>query len=162
MATQGGQANRSGNTLESTVMATLESKGFEIVRYRDWVKKPDSYGVELVLRNVPYESMYNHRGYSEFMVVSERYNYRIRVECKWQQTAGSVDEKYPYLYLNCVEQMPENDIIIIADGGGAKDGAIAWLRMAAEQKLYQSADSQKNIQVMNLVEFLIWSNNTFR
>lgn len=160
---QGGHlANRSGNTLETTVKATLASKGFEIVRYREWLKKPDKYGDDLVLCNVPFETVYNHKGNTEFLIKSATYDLEVRVECKWQQSSGSVDEKYPYLYLNCVEKMPEQEIIIIVDGGGAKPGAIAWLRVAAENNLYQDEQNPKNIHVMNLSDFLIWVNKTFR
>jgi hypothetical protein len=48
----------------------------------------------------------------------------IGIECKWQRISGSVDEKFPYAYLNCIEAMPERDIIIVVDGGGAKQGAV--------------------------------------
>lgn len=159
---QGGLANSSGNTLERTVIATLDSKGFEIVHYRDWRKKPEKYGDELLLRNVPFETIYGHNGNTEFLIKSKRYDLEIRVECKWQQSSGSVDEKFPYLYLNCIEKMPENNIIIIVDGGGAKSGAISWLRNAASNKLYQNELDSTNVNVMSLAEFLRWANTTFR
>lgn len=159
---QGGLANSSGNTLEQTIVATLTSKGFPVALYRQWIKDPAAYPNDIVLRNVPYESIYGHRGNTEFLLLSERYNLTIRIECKWQQSAGSVDEKYPYLYLNCVEQMPENDIIIVVDGGGAKPGAVAWLRRACEERLFLPEDSPKSITMMHLVEFMTWANQVFR
>ena len=159
---QGGLANSSGNTLEQTIIATLSSKGFPVELYRQWVKDPAAYPCDIVLRNVPYETLYGHRGNTEFLLLSERYDLTIRIECKWQQSAGSVDEKYPYLYLNCVQQMPENNIIIVVDGGGAKPGAVTWLRRACEERLFLPADSPKSITMMNLVEFMTWANRTFR
>lgn len=160
---QGTLANSSGNTLEKTVIGTLISKGFQAVMYRDYIKKPGSYGDELLLRNIPFTTIYGHQGNTEFLIRSKKYNLKIRIECKWQQSSGSVDEKFPYLYLNCVEAMPENDIIIIVDGGGAKQGAINWLRSAAENKMYISDNNKgKQVKVMNLSEFLIWVNKTFR
>ena len=161
-SSQGGLAASSGNTLERTVIATLESKGFETVRFRVWAKKPHKYGKELLLTNVPFETIYGHNGNTEFLVKSERYSLEIRIECKWQQSSGSVDEKFPYLYLNCIQQMPEKTIIIIVDGGGAKQGAVDWLRQAAESKLFQNSQNETDIQVMNLAEFLIWANTVFR
>ncbi len=71
--------------------------------------------------NVPFTTIYQHGGNTEFRLISERYNMDIRIECKWQQVAGSVDEKLPYLYLNCIEAMPEKHIIIIIDGDGWKN-----------------------------------------
>ena len=159
---QGGLANSSGNTLERMVIATLESKGFEVVKYRIWYKNPGKFGNELLLRNVPFETIYDHKGNTEFLIKSKKHDLEIRVECKWQQSSGSVDEKFPYLYLNCIENMPEKDIFIIVDGGGAKPGAINWLRNAAENKLYQDEQQQTNVGVMNLAEFLIWANTTLR
>lgn len=159
---QGNLANSSGNTLERTVIATLESKGFESEMYRTWEKDPERYGKELLLRNVPFETIYGHRGNTEFLLRSERYEFEIRIECKWQQSAGSVDEKFPYLYMNCVERMPERKIIIIVDGGGAKLGAVKWLKQACASHLYQDPNNPKEILVMSLSEFLIWSNRELR
>ena len=160
---QGGLANSSGNTLEKTIMGTLQSKGFEIVNYREWNNKKDKYGTELLLRNVPFTTIYEHDGNTEFLLKSAKYSLDIRIECKWQQSPGSVDEKFPYLYLNCVERMPESHIIIVIDGGGAKAGAIEWLRHACENKLYTTTASRaKTIEIMNLQEFLKWCNNKFR
>lgn len=159
---QGGLANSSGNTLEQTIVATLTSKGFPVALYRQWVKEPAAYPLDIVLRNVPYETIYGHRGNTEFLILSERYNLNLRIECKWQQSAGSVDEKFPYLYLNCVEQMPENQILIVVDGGGAKAGAVDWLRRACAERLYLEPDNPKTITTMNLVEFITWANRVFR
>lgn len=160
---QGRLANRSGNTLEKTVVGTLTSIGFEFVKYRDYLKKKELYGKELLLYNVPFTTIYNHQGNTEFLLLSEKYRLEIRIECKWQQSSGSVDEKYPYLYLNCIEAMPEKNIIILIDGGGAKIGALEWLKYAAQNKLYTTEQNKdKNVMVMNLSEFLIWVNKIFR
>jgi hypothetical protein len=159
---QGGLANSSGNTLERTIIGTLMSKGFTLIMYREWLKNPTIYGDELLLRNVPYITIYNHPGNTEFLLHSVRYQLKVRIECKWQQSSGSVDEKFPYLYLNCIEQMPERDIIIIVDGGGAKSGSVKWLRDICKAQRYVTAAAEKNISVMNLSEFLIWANSTLR
>ena len=160
---QGGLANSSGRTLETTVVATLQSKGFATALYRDWLKQPAQYGPEILLRNVPYQTLYGHSGNTEFLIRSAKYKLEVRVECKWQQSTGSVDEKFPYLYLNCIECMPERDIIILIDGGGAKAGSIQWLREACDTKRYTNlVNYTKNIRVMDLRDFLIWANKTFR
>lgn len=158
--TQGNIANSSGNVLEQAVVSTFKTKGFEVVKYRDWVKNKDGFDKELLLENVPFKTIYGHNGNTEFLLKSESFNLEIRIECKWQQSAGSVDEKFPYLYLNCIHSMPEKDIIIIVDGGGYKEGALQWLKNAAEKSLYQTTE-KKSIQVLSLVEFLTWVNKTF-
>lgn len=160
---QGTVANWTGSTLEKTIVGTLVSKGFQLVAYRDFIKSPQSYGEELLLRNAPFTTIYGHNGTTEFLLKSKKYNLNIRIEAKWQQISGSVDEKYPYLYLNCIEAMPEDDIIVVIDGGGAKQGAVNWLRnAAANQKYCYDEQKRKKLKVMNLTEFLVWANNTFR
>jgi hypothetical protein len=163
MVKKGTLANDSGNVLEQTVKTIFAAKGFSLQRYRDWSKNPAKYGSELLLVNVPFETIYQHKGTTEFRLVSGRYSMDIRIECKWQQVSGSVDEKLPYLYLNCIEAMPEEDIIIIIDGDGWKRGAVEWLRNAVKEGKYTDESNRgKAIQVMDLKEFITWANSTFR
>jgi len=161
--TQGGTANHQGRILERTVVPTFESHGFEVVSYSAWSKKPNDYGTELLLKHVPYTTIYNQKGFTEFLVKSKRFGLEVRIECKWQQSSGSVDEKLPYLYLNCIETMPETDIIIIAGGGGMKPGAIPWLKDAVGRSRYKlTGMPEKNIQVFSVEEFMTWANKTLR
>lgn len=104
---------------------------------------------DLLVRRVPYQSIYGHRGLTEFLAVSASRGLAIRIECKWQQSQGSVDEKFPYLYLNCIQAMPEREIILLIDGNGYKPGALAWLKQAV------ASQDAKLIHVFNLVEFLV-------
>lgn len=130
--------------------------------YRVWEKNPEKYGEELLLKNVPFETIYGHKGNTEFLLISEKYKLRIRIECKWQQSAGSVDEKLPYLYLNTIEAMPEKDIMILIDGEGFKAGAKTWLKTAVKGKLYTTENNNdKNIMVFTLADFFTWANKTF-
>ena len=158
--TDGTKANSTGNTLEQTVKSTFSSKGFEVISYKEWEKKPEKFGKRLLLTNAPYTSIYGHNGKTEFLLIDQDTN--IRIECKWQQVAGSVDEKLPYLYLNCIETMPENDIIVLIDGNGWKKGAINWLKEAVDQRKYTNSKMKnKNIKVFSLTEFITWANNNF-
>ncbi len=160
--TQGNLANDTGNNLERTVKDIFSRKGFEIIKYRQWIKNPKLYGNELLLENVPFETIYKHKGNTEFLAKSKKYNLEIRIECKWQEVAGSVDEKFPYLYLNCIEAMPESTIIIIVDGGGYKTGALQWLKEVSEDNTYVKNSEHKDIKVFSLAEFMVWANRTFR
>jgi len=161
--TQGGYASTQGGTLEATVKGIFQRHGFVIVPYSQYRINNDLFGRELLITNMPYETIYGHKGKTEFLIVSEKYKCNIRVECKWQQSNGSVDEKLPYLYLNCIETMPENHIMIVIDGDGWKKGAIQWLKDAVSEKKYTTkSNTDKVIQVLSLKEFMAWANKFFR
>lgn len=160
--TPGGYANTAGSTLEHVVMDTLSGKGFRVVPWRDYRKLPAAFGSEVLVRDVPYDSIYGHAGKTEFVLHSGSRGLSIRIECKWQQSPGSVDEKFPYLYLNAVEAMPEPSVFILVDGGGAKPGAVTWLRNAAHNRLYCPPGSTKEIRVMTLADFIGWAHKTLR
>ncbi|MEN6502613.1 MAG: PD-(D/E)XK nuclease superfamily protein [Tenuifilaceae bacterium] len=159
---KGAKGNITGNQLEVAVKTVLTGKGFELINYRVWDKNKKKYGEELLLENVPFTTIYKHKGNTEFLLISKRFNLQIRIECKWQQVKGSVDEKLPYLYLNTIEAMPENTIMILIDGAGWKTGAVKWLKDAVQQKKYTTAETQnKEIIVFTMTDFFTWANNTF-
>lgn len=161
--TQGGHANKTGSVLENLVVGTITTHGFLVVSYKDYMKNPVKFGEELLLRNVPYTTLYGTKGRTEFLLKSTKFSLNIRIECKWQQGAGSVDEKLPYLYLSSIEAMPENEIILLVDGEGFRPGAKGWIRNIAKQRKYIPDDKpNKRITVMNSTEFLTWANSTFK
>lgn len=163
MATQGGKANKTGSVLEKLVVGTLSAHGIDSVLHSEFIRTPARYGKELLLRHVPYTTLYGGKGHTEFLLKSGKYNVNTRIECKWQQTGGSVDEKLPYLYLSSIECMPENDVILLIDGDGFRRGAKEWIRrVAAEKRYVQPGQCDKTISVMSSTDFLTWVNNTFR
>lgn len=161
---QGGYlANSSGRVLENMVESTIKAKGLASTHFRLWQKEPDKYGDEVLIKNVPYTSIYQHASKTEFLIKSAQYQVLTRVECKWQQSSGSVDEKYPFLFLNCTQRMHEPHIIILLDGGGAKQGAIDWLRQACHKfNDYEGKMLGRKIELFNTTEFMQWANRTFR
>ncbi len=133
---QGKSANSSGKTLESIVIPVLEGKGFKKISYTKFIKNPSKYGSELLLTRVPYTTIYGQKGFTEYKLISKKYHKEIRLECKWQQEAGSVDEKFPYFYLNCITAAPEKEYILIYGGYGFKKGSIGWIKKAAERNAF--------------------------
>jgi hypothetical protein len=153
LAAGGAKAANSGLTFEATLQAALESKGYKAVQYAQWEKTHtvmDSAG--LLVLDVPYETIYGSRGLTEFVLYTE--DGPIRIEAKWQQSPGSVDEKLPYLFQNALEKMPEQHVIIVIDGPGWREGALAWLRHAAAEQ------GVKRIDVFSLSEFLVYVNES--
>lgn len=51
---------------------------------------------------------------------------KLMVECKWQSSPGTVDEKFPYLVLS-MKQIADCQSIILLAGGGYRPGAVKWL-----------------------------------
>jgi hypothetical protein len=65
--------------------------------------------------------------------------------------------------LNCIYAIPENHVIVVLDGGGAKPGAIAWLKSAAQSKHFLPPEhKEKRISIMSLAEFMVWANKLLR
>jgi hypothetical protein len=55
----------------------------------------------------------------------------LHIECKWQQTPGSIDEKYAYTMLSLI-QFTRPSLIVLA-GTGARPTAVEWLRSQAKE-----------------------------
>ncbi len=160
---QGGIANRQGQVLEASIISFFTQHGFSECSFRKWMAAPSHYGEELLLRHAPYTSIYGHEAKSEFLLQSKRLSLSVRIECKWQQSSGSVDEKFPYLYLNCIFAMPEDLVVIVLDGGGAKPAAVAWLKNAATTRhLIPEDKPEKKVLVFTLGEFIAWGNRVVR
>ncbi len=155
---RGKLANQSGKILEQAVTTALDEKGFTVLAFANWTKNKNKYGNELLLTNAPYKTIYGHKGRTGLLLQSTNHNLKARIECKWQQSFGSVDEKFPYLYLNCIEAVEEDNVFIILDGDGYRKEAKTWLKQAIENKKYTNKDNAKNIKLFDLKEFLAWVN----
>jgi len=184
MTTHGGRANKTGKTLESIVTPTLTSQyGFEVWDYLRYKKVLESktellageLPKRLLIKRAPFTTLYGSKGTTEFLLRAENVHstpefpianppsqFICRIECKWQQSAGSVDEKFPYLYLSCVEAMTESNIIILHGGGKYRVGAIEWLKNAVQTRKYVTPEMpQKNIRVLGIEDFMKWVSNAF-
>ena len=130
MTSGGKTAQQRGKIWEGIVRTALNGRGLIEVPHRMWVKNPEKYGPNLLLRNVPYTNIYGSRGMTEFRAISPAHGVDVRIEAKWQQAAGSVDEKFPYMFLNAkTAWCEEADVVaIILQGEGFKPGAVEWLR----------------------------------
>ena len=155
---QGGRAAKSGSVLESTVEGTLRACGYVQIsqlipqkRRRDWLlhsnAPPKRYARQVYIGT----GIYHTDIYVDFYLVgAERLPNGLIIECKWQQSSGSVDEKLPYLNLNIQHCYPAPAVVLI-DGRGMKAGAIDWLTE-------QVALNSNLLAVHNLTSFMIWAN----
>ena len=148
---QGAMANKNGRVVENMMIPLFEASGFQVVNHKD---VSSNIGDRYVIKNATYTSIYNHKAKTEFVIVNG--NRRIRIESKYQSALGSVDEKFPYMFLNAISAYPENEVIFVVDGGGCKVGAKEWLR----NQIY-SYNGEKSIKLMDLKEFVNWFNHEF-
>jgi len=136
---QGTKANQTGHRLEDKVEKLITTQ-LDVVS-RKYSQTKDRTNV--LLKHVPYTNIYGStRCRSEFLLCYK--SRRIRIECKYQQSAGSVDEKLPYLFMNFTQSIPETEAIIVIEGNGFKIGAKEWLRKKC---------AGTKVSVMSLDEF---------
>ena len=97
------------------------------------------------------KNLYGAKWKSDFYVYNhDLYPDGVTIEAKWQSSSGSVDEKYVFTAesLSVFAGLK----IIVLDGGGARQGAVRWLR--------KFASSKKNFKFFTLSEFIIWANKS--
>lgn len=152
--TQGQRATLNGRGFDEAIASTLAGRGFKAVRHKDWQGHEEEYGGEVLILDAPYQSIYGRPSRSQFTLISARNNLRVRIEPRWQQVHGTADEKLPFFYLNAMAA--PDPVIIVIDGGGWREGAVAWLRRAATRG--QSDRPSGQVRVMSLVEFIAWVN----
>ena len=146
MNTQGSESNLSGQFLEATVEREFKSRGISVFEYSEKRANTDLFAERFLVKHAPYTSIYGCQSRSEFVYHDDFFGCHIRIECRWQQSPGSVDEKLPYLYLNALEAMPENEIWIVLGGDGARTDAVEWLKRRCEQA------AAKDIRVLSIVD----------
>ncbi|BAZ40004.1 hypothetical protein NIES4101_59650 [Calothrix sp. NIES-4101] len=156
---QGARAQKAGEVLESHVETTLRAYGY----FQVCTQVPKKGRKDLLVSSILLPKRYAkqvHIGtgiyktdlFVDFFVVGlPVMPSGLIIECKWQESGGSVDEKFPYLNLNIQNSYPAPTIIVIG-GEGMRDGAIDWLRDRVN-------DNKNLIAVQNLDRFIAWANN---
>ena len=150
--TSGSIANSNGINLEDTIENILRRDGYTEVdknRFIEFSKVAEQpiYSKQVVIGKTIYDTIRK----CDFIVFNpDKFKDSLIIECKWQQSGGSVDEKYPFLVLN-IKKLGI-DTIIILDGGGFKKGAETWLKSECNGCLKK---------VISLAEFLKLANQGF-
>lgn len=134
MATSGGRgANRSGKRLERAIAEILEDKGYLFV-------PPVRFFPSLVLnqrvftcqREVGKNIYAKIRKVDLLLYHPKLWRDCLAIQCKWQASGGTTDEKFPFEVLSIAEN--KLNTIIILDGGGYSAGAKQWLLNQAGKK----------------------------
>ena len=142
-------ANYTGNQLEKFIQDRLIEKGYKFI-LRDKFK-PSLY-IQQPIYSKQYfigKSIYDTNMYCDFVIYHpEKHPNCLIIESKWQQSGGSVDEKYPYAILNIQHKYPHKTILIL-DGGGYKKQAETWIRNQVGNNL---------LNVFSMSQFHTWAN----
>lgn len=144
------QANKTGGSLESFVDNTLRHQGYRQVDDRELeayiVNERTGYYARQVKLGT---GIYGTGIQVDFLIYGESRSEPLIIECKWQQSTGTADEKLPYLVANIRECYPHPTCIVI-DGDGFRPGAINWLKRQKDKKV---------VAVLGMTEFHTWANN---
>lgn len=149
--TQGGaQAHYTGTILEKFVMDRLQERGYMFIHHARFVPARFLEQPFYTRRFHVGKSIYDTAQYCDFILYHpDKWPNNLIIESKWQQTGGSVDEKFPYLVLNIQLRYPSPTILLL-DGGGYKSGAEKWVR--------SQAGHGNLLQVFNMQQFQTWVN----
>tara|TARA_B100000686_G_C16801924_1_gene986700 strand:+ start:5210 stop:5680 length:471 start_codon:yes stop_codon:yes gene_type:complete len=151
-----------GWSLEKMVRAALESVGFETFKWRDWKKKRDSLGDEILLQNSPLSHVIEVKGRTEFLVKSKRLGFDVRIECKNQSSPGSAWEKLPYAYYRLAKFAEEPLCLLIHGGGNPQHRMMCdWLKNNDELSGWIEGE-EREILILGIEEFTDWVYHSFR
>lgn len=125
--TDGKRANRTGKVLESFAEGVIADTGYEKVSSQKFfaMREMDQpiYSSQCETGN----DIYGKRRRVDFILYHpKKWPNNLVIQCKWQASSGSVDEKYPFEVLSI--QLNEYKTIIILDGKGYSTGAEQWLK----------------------------------
>lgn len=154
--TNGTRANRTGWRFEAFVELALKEHG-----YKESSNGKDLFKCRAVVEGKYYAMHVNvgptaYGGNSKRIVDALLLNRQIFpqgliFECKWQQSSGSIDEKYPNLVNNI--KTTEVPTIVVIGGNGYKPEAVAWLA--------KQVDGRNLLAVWTMEKFQIEVNNGF-
>lgn len=134
----GRSANSNGNGLEAMICSVFTGKGFQELTDAEKTAFQRTAGD---VTSVPHDRWFARQVRLEtgiytaylksdlFVRDPVHFEQGLHIECKWQQVAGSIDEKYVYTMMS-LRQFIRPSLIVLA-GTGARPTAVAWLRAQA-------------------------------
>lgn len=140
---------KTGRSFEKNIEAQLLNLGYKKVKAAEFLKYSKLTDKKYFASQFNLgKNIYDTSQIVDF-IISRNNNDPLVIQAKWQQSTGSVDEKFPYLIINLKEKS-QFDSLIVIDGGGYREGAVVWMKEQVDDKL---------IGVFSYTEFMIWSNN---
>ena len=140
---------KTGRSFEKNIEAQLLNLEYKEVKSPDFLELSKQSSVKIFATQFNLgKNIYNTRQIVDF-IITRPDSTPLVIQAKWQQSKGSVDEKFPFLIINLKEKSPFDSLIVI-DGGGYRSDAVTWMKEQIDKKL---------LGVFSYSEFMIWSNN---
>lgn len=129
---QGQQAVRSGRAAEATIYCIIKERGYEVHRqaFVGNSIKGGEIRADFLINGTP------------------QFPEGLIIESKWQEVAGTADEKLFGLAIDIQQCYPLPTIVIVA-GGGAREPIVAWLR--------RQVNGGTLYAVFDFEQFLTWA-----
>lgn len=164
----GGQATSHGGKLLETVIRSMKLRRFEVCSYGEWKTTHAKFGgwpgdseERLLIKDFQYTTIFGTPGRREYYIASPEWSGQL--ECKFQNSGGSVDEKIVYL----TESLRRTDIggLVIVFGGhywSHESRGQAIVRWVTKEAGVIFRTTGKSLLVFDVDEFLDWVGGTFR
>lgn len=142
---QGRQANINGRNFENQVAQCLRSQ-----KYRHLTSLPDAFDFPFFVEQLrgQFMSIYGTPMRIDFFAWHpEKYPKGLIIECKYQETKGSADEKYPYTVANL--RKTGIPAILLVMGSGPKPCAIEWCMKQQDERIKVFKDMESFLKSAN-------------
>ena len=140
---------KTGRSFEKNIEAQLLNLGYKKVKSTEFLELSQHSNEKMFASQFNLgKNIYNTRQIVDF-IITRSDDTPLVIQAKWQQSKGSVDEKFPFLVINLKEKCPFDSLIVI-DGGGYRSDSITWMKEQIDNKF---------IGVFSYSEFMIWSND---
>ncbi len=123
---KGARANKRGRILENAVNDLLSEDYVQVSSQRFFALRELRQPIFTEQCQIGRDIYGKQRRVDFILYHPQRWPDCLVIQCKWQASSGSVDEKFPFEVLSI--QMGEFDTIIVLDGGGYSSGAEQWLK----------------------------------
>lgn len=149
------RANYTGSQLERFVECSLQSQGYQKCDDGKWLLRNYKtltgryYATQACVGEAFYK---DKKRYVDFLVVNnEAFCDALIIECKWQESVGSVEEKFLYL-VECIKKTKIPTIVLL-DGDGYSLGAQSYLKSAVDGQFFLYVWEMKHFQKALTSEF---------
>lgn len=150
--TIGNRASLAGKMFETAITDAIHHQGYikldagekhALVKLNKFPSYEKWYSEQVKIGETVYKAPWN---IDVVLYSRDKYPDLLMIECKWQSSGGSVDEKYPFTVLSLKAMKPP--ALLIVAGGGASERSLNWVR---------SQQVPGKFRVLNLDQFLLWA-----